>query len=227
MVMMPKATADISGGKVLHVTFEVDAHFDARRWCDVFVTPADDPLTSSTPTKLEAGQTLSPSGNDFVWQVTDGFHLANVWNAGQGTAGTDVTGWKDYADQQGTGRNLDDQYAFNGTVQDLDKRHKFDLYLSQNHYRTVEDGIVVRDIDLTQVPVYASGGTTTANSLTWWNGRVQVYFVHELYHTGNDRPELISYHGPVDSYWYNNRPWSDERHWGNMGFEVLPSFPNR
>ena len=44
LVMMPKATADISGGKVLHVTFEVDAHNGGRRWLDVFIGAAGDTL---------------------------------------------------------------------------------------------------------------------------------------------------------------------------------------
>ena len=52
----------------------------------------------------------------------------------------------------------------------------------------------------------------------------QVYFVHQLYHTGNDRPELLNY-SPGDSYWINNRPYADERHWDNLGEEVLPAFP--
>ncbi len=27
-------------------------------------------------------------------------------------------------------------------------------------------------------------------------------------------------------YWINFRPFADERHWDNMGFEVLTSFPD-
>ena len=52
----------------------------------------------------------------------------------------------------------------------------------------------------------------------------QVYFVHQVYHTANDRPELLDY-DPADPYWVNNRPYADERHWDNLGFAVLDSFP--
>ena len=31
---------------------------------------------------------------------------------------------------------------------------------------------------------------------------------------------------PDNAYWINFRPFADERHWDNMGFEVLTSFPN-
>ena len=54
--------------------------------------------------------------------------------------------------------------------------------------------------------------------------KCQVYFVHQVYHTSNDRSELVTY-SPAESYWYNNRPYSDERHWDNMGQEVLSAFP--
>lgn len=104
----------------------------------------------------------------------------------------------------------------NGSPQDLDKRHRFDLYLSQTHFRIFEQGQLVKDSDF---PLDASG---KIQSLPF--DKCQVYFVHQVYHTGNDRPEQVTYY-PESCYWYNYRPWSDERHWDNMGFEVLPSFP--
>ena len=93
----------------------------------------------------------------------------------------------------------------------------FDLYLSKTHYRIMEttpDGLnsLVRDKDF---PVGAS--------LPF--DKCQVYFVHQLYHTSNDRQELILYGNGADSYWYNNRPWCDGRHWDNCAFEVLTDFP--
>ncbi|MDQ2798959.1 MAG: hypothetical protein M3Y13_04870, partial [Armatimonadota bacterium] len=53
LVLMPKATADISGGRVLHVTFEVDPHFDSRRWCEVHLAQAGDLLIE--PGKVDPG----------------------------------------------------------------------------------------------------------------------------------------------------------------------------
>jgi hypothetical protein len=46
-----------------------------------------------------------------------------------------------------------------------------------------------------------------------------------IYHTGLEVFEQKTYQ-PDNSYWINFRPFADERHWDNMGFEVLTSFPN-
>ena len=101
---------------------------------------------------------------------------------------------------------------FNGTAGDLDKRHKFDLYLSKTRAVIMEQGHVVKDA------VFPAGTALPFD-------QCQVYFVHQVYHTSNDRQELINYGGGADPYWYNYRPWCDERHWDNMGQEVLPGFP--
>ena len=212
--MMPNATADISGGRVLHATFEVDAHFDGRRWCDMFVGAAGDPLLL-TGKFAENNQKPTASGNLFRWKIRQETHNAQMFLGGHET---DVMGLPDWQSQQTVRRLYWDNVSplANGTQQDLDKRHKFDLYLSQTHFRITEttpDGLysVVRDTDL---PAGQSLPFTKA----------QVYFVHQLYHTGNDRNELVDYQ-PWEAYWHNLRPWCDERHWDNMGFDVLPAFP--
>ena len=46
MLMSPKKTANISGDKVLHLTFEVDPHFSGRRWCDILLLPAGEVVYS-------------------------------------------------------------------------------------------------------------------------------------------------------------------------------------
>ena len=225
LVMMPKATADISGNKVLHVTFEVDGHFGSRRWCDVFVTAAGQPLLSAAPTKLGPGQALTPDGSDFYWQIqgqTDDAQFIHPQSPGSGSAVmadlfdlANGVGADDFG--PGVRTTWNGIPVLNGTTQDLDRRHRFDLYLSQTRFRVEETApgqptVIVKD-------------ETFTNGLTLPFTRCQVYFVHELYHTGNDRPEQINYSGGTNAYWYNNRPWADERHWDNMGFEVLPGFP--
>ncbi len=215
MVLMPKATANIAGGQVLHVTFEVDAHMGGRRWCDVVVTAAGDPFIN--PGKLDGGLSPTVSGNMFRWSIQNFFHFPELF---LGNAETFLVNTQN-------GVNLDNPQVqrsinsgittlMNGSPQDLDKRHRFDLYLSQTHFRIFEQGQLVKDSDF---PLDASG---KIQSLPF--DKCQVYFVHQVYHTGNDRPEQVTYY-PESCYWYNYRPWSDERHWDNMGFEVLPSFP--
>ena len=65
LVMMPTAPVDISGGKVLHVTFEVDAHNDGRRWFDVFVGAVGDTLIDPGKFADFAGRRATLSGQLF------------------------------------------------------------------------------------------------------------------------------------------------------------------
>jgi hypothetical protein len=223
MVMMPKATADISGGKVLHVTFEVDGHFDSRRWCDVFVAPAGDSLL--VPGKFfENNQNPDTSGNMFRWeihsqtcdaQVFQGMNSSGILNDTELFDLANGVGADDFG--PGVRTTWDGNPVLNGTYQDLDKRHRFDLYLSQTHFR-------VEETVLGAAPVIIKD-ETFPNGVTLPFTKCQVYFVHQLYHTANDRNENVDYGYASSAYWYNNRPWADERHWDDMGYEVLPSFP--
>ena len=66
-------------------------------------------------------------------------------------------------------------------------------------------------------------GTTHSAGSELPFSRAAVYFVHQINHTDLDRQELIQW-APSESYWINNRPFADERHWDNMGFEVVNDF---
>lgn len=201
LVMFPKATADVSNGRVLHVTFEVDAHFNARRWCDVIVAAAGDPLLH--PAKLGGGLFPTKSGNMFRWEIQADGHVAMVFTGNRGVLQRTILKRDARASRKKASRN--------GSMADLDKRHQFDLYLSQRHFMLVEDGEIVNEGD------FPAGETLPFT-------KMQVYFVHQVYHTNNDRGELIN-SDPEETYWINHRPWADERHWDNMGFEVLNQFP--
>jgi hypothetical protein len=209
IVLKPKAIADLTGGKVLHVTFEVDAHFSPRRWVDLVVAAAGDSFIH--PGKVETtGLWPTASGNEFRWEIQNEFHHAEEFLGGTENQLIDLS-WNHGNERFGPAARIrwDHVPLANGSNQDLDKRHRFDLYLSQTRYRLVENGAIVKDAAFpTPLPF----------------SKMQVYFVHELYHTGNDRPENVAY-APQDAYWYNLRPWADERHWDNMGFEVLTAFP--
>ncbi len=218
LVMMPNTVADISGGKVLHVTFEVDPHMDGRRWCDVFVGAAGDTLVDPGKFADFAGRKPTVSGKLFRWEIQDNQHALSLFPGTQPDAFSDIV----HLTHQESGVGPDSfgicarsgpwcKIPWNGTSGDLDKRHKFDLYLSQNRAVIMEQGQVVKDA------VFPAGVTLPFD-------KCQVYFVHQLYHTANDRPELLNY-SPDDCYWINNRPFSDERHWDNCGFSVLNAFP--
>ena len=235
LVMMPKATADISGGKVLHVTFEVDAHFNGRRWCDLFIGEAGDTLLHAAPGKLENWEMPTVKGNLLYWEIAAAQHdiqlitpnptpgasvVHSFTGLFQPASNDDLGSMSRYYEVQNWSRGMPgwpEGIPFaNGLVQNLDKRSRFDLYLSQTHYRIIETETngtqrLYRDRD------FPAGVTLPFSKL-------QVYFVHELYHTGNDRPENVG-SGPDCAYWYDYRPYSDERHWDNMGFEVLELVP--
>ncbi len=218
LVMMPNATADISGGKVLHVTFEVDSHMDGRRWCDLFVGPAGDTLIEPGKFADFPGHRPTLSGKLFRWEIQAQAHSLALFPGIAPDALSDRVNLTDQANGVGPdsfglcARSLPQaQVAWNGTPGDLDKRHRFDLYLSQTRAVILEQGVVVKDV------VFPAGTTLPFD-------HCQVYFVHQLYHTNNDRAELLDY-SPDECYWYNNRPYSDERHWDNLGESVLDAFP--
>jgi len=218
LVMVPKATADISGGKVLHVTFEVDAHMDGRRWCELMVGEVGDPLIDAA--KFDAfGDKPTVSGKLLRWQIEADNNNLQMFLGDGNTAGVDLIQPADFADGLSAARTYWDHTGplANGTLQDLDKRHRFDLYLSKTHYRieeTTPDGLynMVREKD------FPAGVSLPFD-------KCQVYFVHQLYHTSNDVQEVIKYQ-PFNSYWPNFRPYSDERHWDDLGLEVLNGFPH-
>ena len=101
-------------------------------------------------------------------------------------------------------------FPLNRTWQGLDRRVQFDLYVSKNRVVVTEDGYLVGDAPL---PV------------DFPFEEINVNYTHLIYHTLNEIGEQRTWQ-PDNSYWINFRPFADERHWDNMGFEVLTSFPN-
>jgi hypothetical protein len=210
MVFMPKATENIAGGTILHVTMEVDPHFDARRWTDIFITEAGQPLIDPRPTKLGPTDSLTPAANEIAWDINQGDMGLEEYGGKDSSGNTIVKELTDRANgvgaDSGTRLGQDGLILANGSNVDLDKRQQFDLYISQTRVKIYEAGKLYKDVALPTPLPYSD---------------IQVYYVHELYHTGNDRPEQLNYTGGEGDYWYDYRPYSDERHWDNMGQEVL------
>jgi len=183
----------------------------------VFVGAAGDTLVD--PGKFADFVARKPtiSGKLFRWQIQN-THTLSLFPGEKPDAFTDIVPLTHQENGVGTdsfglcARTLPwCKVPWNGTTGDLDKRHKFDLYLSKTRAMIMEQGVVVKDV------TFPDGRTLPFD-------KCQVYFVHQLYHTGNDRPELIDYYKD-ENYWYNNRPYSDERHWDNLGEEILSAFP--
>ncbi len=206
VVMMPKATPDISDGRVLHVTYEVDPHFNIRRWTEVQIAAPNDPIRF--PGNFVAEDELpTVSGDLFRWQQLGALHTVSLFRSASGALQETML----VNVNQGANTDRDAARRNNGTRHDIDRRKRFDLYLSQNRFRIDEDGRIFFDRPF-----------PTGTSLPF--SQLAVYFVHQVYHTANDRSELTRF-SPAEAYWYNYRPYMDERHWDNMGFEVLTAFP--
>jgi hypothetical protein len=100
-------------------------------------------------------------------------------------------------------RSKDGKVAWNGYG--LDNRSRMDVFLNTTHYQVHEDGVKMEDHPW-PVPL--------AYSKCW------VYFVQYVYHSDLDHQELLQ-NSPTETYWLNQVPHSDERHWANFGMETL------
>jgi hypothetical protein len=204
MAMSPDQPVDFSNGKVLHVTMEVDLHQDLRRWMEIELSPANDPLThfeSFTGNLNNSDQALflrfTPASC-----ALDLYTGPNTTGSGDFTDGISLWGGIGAVHVCAPG---DIYWGADGV--NLDNRGKVDLFVSQNEAALFINGKPEME---SEIP----GGLPFTQA--------RVYFTHYVYHTGNDIHELQQ-SSPWETYWINYYHWSDERHWDNMGFEVLPS----
>jgi hypothetical protein len=245
MAMTPVQTVDMTGGKILHMTMEVDAHQSKRKWMGFSMAPASDPLAAWHPDggvplnttnrgvflELRDGEcTLDiytgPSGYAAPTGTAGGAHGSRLWGGSGGSAYT-CGEWDMYVPASLSRNGLG-----------FDDKSRYDVFISETRVALFQDGHLIRQ---SAIP---------AGSFSWINsGPVKVYFTHYVYHTTNDVDELK--HGtnlgqnncyPMNAYWFNNPltgtqasetncgraypagfgfRYSDERHWDNMGFETL------
>jgi hypothetical protein len=200
LTFSPQQTVDFSNGQILHVTMEVDAHTDARRWVAFNLAPADDPLQH-----WYNGLELNNTDTGFFVQFQNTVALADEY-VGPAANGTPhdlpIAGPAGGAENLGYRKFINYQYGHG-----LDDRSRFDLFISTTHFAVYEDGNELYEYDL-PVPLPFS--------------QAKVYYTGYLYHSALEQQELEEYR-PYENYWINMYPFSDERHWDNMGFEVLPS----
>jgi hypothetical protein len=203
ITLSPVRTADFSGGRILHVTFEVDGQVDGRRWVGLNLAPANDPLVNW----YNFNGPVNKTNRALFVQVFNNHISTDILSPDPADpTGTPLdTGLGSWPD--GNRYDAYDKYTY--TVgHGLDNRSRFDVFVSQTKIAIFEDGRRVSNDKLT-IPIdYAAG--------------VKIYFPHYLYHTANEINDLITY-SSYQTFWINDVPYSDERHWNNMGFEVLPA----
>lgn len=229
MAMSPKATADMTDGGVLHLTMEVDAHQSFRRWLAFDLSPADDPLQSWE----HKNHQINASNRGLFVEVKVHEGSLDIYNGGSGVPTATYSAFIGSPelylpnDLMESGRALDD-------------RSKLDLFVSQTQLMLYEDDKLVYQ---TAIP---------AGAMPWFSGPLKAYYTHYLYHSTADVSDLKNFQFsgqglcyPLNSYWFNDPvngtaagdtncntayppgyglQYSDERHWDNMGFEVLSDF---
>lgn len=102
----------------------------------------------------------------------------------------------------------DDNLAPNRNEQWYDSRIKFEIYFSTTRVMFLENDYLVADVPLLYPLPFES---------------ITMAFNHHVYHTSLELDENSKNGNRI--YHYNHRPFADERHWDNMGFEVLTDFP--
>ena len=198
--LSPRQTADFSGGRTLHLTMEMDGHLDGHRWAGFNLTPEGDPLTDFYWT--HRARPVNRRNQSFFCEITDTrVILGLIDGAAQSTSAATV------------GLNITQRDVRSAKIyprrvngHGLDNRSRFDLYLRRDHYTLCEDGVKIAD-------------GTIADGLPF--EQAKVYFSHFLYHS-SDELFVLRNGAPHESYWIEQFPYSDERHWDNIGFEVLP-----
>jgi hypothetical protein len=224
--LSPTKTADFSGGKIIHVTQEVDAQLASRRWIDFRLTPADDPYLS-----FETNHRINQTDTDLMIQIfgpnitvdehTGPKNANDPASLPIGTRLVGAEGQGTYNDCRRPGRTAQGTVVLNAAWQNaahqvrvgyqqgrgLDDRSRFDVFVSKTHIAVYEDGVKICEHDL-------------ATPLSF--DVAKVYFSHYHYHSALEVEELRRY-APYESFWLTTFPHSDERHWDNMGFEVLPA----
>ena len=220
--MSPQTPADLSGGKMLHLTTEVDRHLDGTyRWLSFELAPANDPLTNFraddglfSGNSSTANATAVNTSNHALWvQLIPGACDATLFEGP--LSGIDsrplARTFVFFSPPNSTSYPACYQplnWGDNG--RGLDNRSRLDLFVTTRRLAIFEDGVLLTQADI------PDGGLPFTNA--------KAYFTHYLFGTSAaGEPKYLSATAPYETYWRNTMIHSDQRHWDNMGFEVLPA----
>ncbi len=198
MGMSPSPTLDFSNGQIVHLTMEVDSHVDnIGRWMRFALAPVNDPNI-----KLEEDAFVpfrpNASNNALYIGIFDGTCSGDVYYPSGGM----FSFWG----AAGSHLYCPRTSGIGGDGRGFDNRSRFDLFVSQTHAALFEDGKMVIQSDI-------PGGLGFTQA--------KAYFIHTEY-PKDEQFDLPKYQ-PYETYWINEFKFSDERHWDNMGMEVLPA----
>jgi hypothetical protein len=219
MALSPVETADLSQGKLLHLTAEVDSTMSrSHRWLAWQLAPADDPITnfkaddlmtngfSNLANSLQINRT-----NQALWvQVFPMLCDATLFSGHKLLdVGAPLTNMFVPIRVRGALPTCIREMNWGGNGTGLDNRQRWDLFMTTSHIALFEDGELVIQADIPgRLPF----------------DRAKLYFTHYAYALGDGiEKAFLREQRPWERYWLDYFRYSDERHWDNMGFEVLPA----
>ncbi len=219
MHMSPQTTADLSGGKLLHVTMEVDSHIaDFNRWLSFQLAPATDPITNFADDNavtlggLPSANTLPPNHSDkALWVQMFNADCDAMLFTGPTSPTNPAPKYTEVVPFYGKGGPPPCYHMnhFGSMALALDNRERWDLFATTTHMALFDDGQLIVQSNI-------PGGLGF--------NQAKVYFTHYVYATASQfEGAALLQKAPWESDWINNFQHSDERHWDNMGFEVLPA----
>ena len=195
MSMSPSRQLDFSGGRIAHLTMEVDSHMSNNRWVGIELSPSNEPINSWNPEER-----INNSNRGVFVEILD--NCVVDFAVGTGPNGTTAVRNRLMGPASQTPCNR----RQNGIG--LDNRTRFDVFISQTRLAIFEHGALVSQAEIPN---------------GWLNfEQAQVYFTHYNIESAAARQDLQQSR-PYMDYWINQLPYSDERHWDNMGVEVLPA----
>lgn len=200
MAMTPQSYPDISGGKMLHMTMEVDGHLvpETRRYLGFDIAPSNDPLQSW----VESNGNLNNTNQSLFVNLFANYCGVNRHTGPTTSIALDNTTLQEPVGAIGCGRMVNW-----GNGRGYDDRNRFDLFLTTNYMALFEDG-----------QLWTQGAISPALPFT----SLSVDFIHYLYHS-YDAVGDTEANNPGETYPITGFAFSDERHWDNMGWEVLPT----
>ncbi|MDX1934176.1 MAG: hypothetical protein SFU56_16365 [Capsulimonadales bacterium] len=201
--LSPVRTADFSGGRILHLTMEIDAHLNGTRWVGFNLSPDDDPLTDLYWSKRDGA--VNRTNRAFFVEIAETRALLGVID--DATRNDPLLAATGPIQVERDTRNAILAHRPSGNGHGLDNRSRFDLFVSRDRVALFEDGKRLCDEKIVPGLPFE---------------RAKVYFSHFLYHTALEK-FVLPVHAPHERYWRDHFPYSDERHWDNLGFEVLPA----
>jgi hypothetical protein len=207
-------TFDLSGGKVLHVEWEVDAVTTSRRFVSATIAPEGAKIVDPDETWQQPVNTF---GRALRWTVEK--ERNSLWY--QDSAKDSATGkypaaipvggtvWDEY--WPGNARTHWDHWGpkANGTSLDIDKPHRF-VWEVTNTSPTVTH---------VKMEEYSSTGSRLCylekDVPALGTDRVRVFWSSQLYHSALEHQEISTWAPRYFPYWWLRMPSQDERHWDN------------